>query len=310
MSDSDDDRTASLMTPARLAQLKARPQAAASPAAWLDQLAADAGSGHIRRLGDLRSQLEAVARERRYDGVGAALAELAAAVGALDFALAEPKGWLARATGKGKEAAAGFVSQYERAVRKGEDLADQLRALQKKAQAQASTTDRTLMECEVEIRAIEKIMDQGARWLQDMRGQLKAREAQADDAAARQQLADDERRCDLLVNRLKQLRAASSAASRAVERCRAMERSRASVLASLQQAHDGDWQACQARLARVAEEARASGAADKLDKARRMQSELQATLEQAGRDCRGLDGQERLLLEELAALQQPLREAT
>ena len=35
----------------------------------------------------------------------------------------------------------------------------------------------------------------------------------------------------------------------------------------------------------------------------------QGALEQAGRDCRGLDSQERLLAEELEALQAPLQAA-
>lgn len=309
MSDPDEDRTASLMTPAKLAQLKARPQPAASPAAWLDQLAADAGSGHVRRLVDLRQQLQAQVRERRYGGVTAAVDELAGALGALDFSLVQPRGWLARATGKAKDAVASYIAQHERILRKCEDLGDEVRDLQRKQQAQGGATDRTLMEAEVEVRAIEKIMDQGARWLQDMRGQLKAREAQGGDAAVQQQIADDVRRCELLVNRLKQLRAASSATTAAVERCRAMARSRESVLGSLQQLLDGDVKSCQARLGKVAEEVAASGAAESTDKAARAQAALQGALEQAGRDCRGLDSQERLLAEELEALQAPLQAA-
>ena len=64
----DEDRTASLMTPAKLAQLKDRPKPASSPAAWLDQLATDAGSGHVRRLVDLRKTLPAQLRERSCQG--------------------------------------------------------------------------------------------------------------------------------------------------------------------------------------------------------------------------------------------------
>ena len=173
MSETDDDRTASLMTPARLAQLKVRPKAPSSPAAWLDQMAADAGSGHVRRLADLRGQLEAQVGERSYDGVLAATEALGIALSQLDFALVQPKGWLARAAGKGKEAAAGFKTGYERVGRAGDDLNDEVQALARKHQAQLALAERTLSEYEVEVRAIEKIMEQGARWLQDMRNQLK-----------------------------------------------------------------------------------------------------------------------------------------
>jgi chromosome segregation ATPase len=310
MSDTDDDRTASLMTPAKLAQLKVRPAPVASPAAWLDQMAADAGSGHVRRLMELRAQLEAQVRERSYHGVTAALGTLGDALARLDFALVQPKGWLARATGKSKEAAAGFVSQYERILRDGEDLADELRSLQKKQQAQAAATDRTLLECEVELKAIEKIMDQGARWLQDMRNQLKTREAQGGDAAEQKQIADDARRCELLVGRLKQLRAASTASAQCLERCRSTARSRASLLESLQQALDGEWKSWEERVGPLAEQVRESGSADAgLDRARTATDTLQSTLKQARQDCRGLAGQESTLAEDLVGLQVPLREA-
>jgi chromosome segregation ATPase len=310
MSDSDDDRTASLMTPAKLAQLKVRPAPAASPAAWLDQMAADAGSGHVRRLMDLRAQLEAQVRERSYHEVTAALGTLGDSLARVDFGLVQPKGWLARATGKGKEAAAGFVGQYERALRDGEDLADEVRTLQKKQQAQAAATDRTLVECEVELKAIEKIMDQGARWLQDMRNQLKARQAQGGDAGEQKQIADDARRCELLVDRLKQLRGASTAFTQAMERCRSMAASRASLLESLQHTLDGDWKAWSGRVAPVAEQVRDSGSAEQgVDRARTAGDTLQSTLKQARQDCRSLAGQESALAEDLVGLQVPLREA-
>lgn len=45
------DGTASLMSPAKLAQMK--PKAAATPAAWLNQMAADEGHLHVRRIAEL-----------------------------------------------------------------------------------------------------------------------------------------------------------------------------------------------------------------------------------------------------------------
>lgn len=303
----DSDRTASLMTPARLAQLKVRPQPAASPGAWLDQLAADAGSGHARRLVDLRRQLEAQARERGYAGVQGALQALEAALAQLDFDLLQPKGWLARATGKGKEQGAGFVAQYERAVRAGEDLKDEVRELQRGQQAQNTAAERTLAEFDGEIRAIEKIIDQGARWLQDMRNQLKEREAQGGDAAAMQ---EDEARCEVLVARLKQLRAASSAAQQAAERSRAAAARRAALLATLQQALEGDWQSWHDELGPVAAAAGSTGAAaGGVEDARSATQALHAGLRQPAQDCLQLQAQEQALAAELAGLHEPLQAA-
>lgn len=309
MSDSEDDRTASLMTPARLAQLTVRPKAPSSPAAWLDQMAADAGSGHVRRLAGLRDQLESQLRERNYGGVQAATEALGIALSQLDFALVQPKGWLARATGKGKEAAAGFKTQYERVGRAGDDLADEVQALARKHHGQLAVAEHTLGEFEVEVRSIEKIMEQGARWLQDMRNQLKVREAAGGDEAVLAQLQADSARCELLVARLKHLRAASTAAQHGAERCKAATRSRASVLEAIQQALDGEWKTWRDTVGAIGEESTAAGAATRTEPARLVHGALQAAVEQAVKHCSGLAAQEQALAQELAALQAPLQAA-
>jgi hypothetical protein len=306
----DDDRTASLMTPARLAQLKVHPQPAATPAAWLDQLAADAGSGHVRRLVDLRKQLEGQLSEARYTDVRAALGAVADRAGQLDFSVLQPKGWLARATGKGKEQAAEFLAQYERIARAGEDLQDDVRSLQRGLQAQGTAVERTLGEIDVELKAIEKIIDQGARWLQDMRTQLKTRESAGGDAAAVKAVQEDAARCELLVARLKQLRTASSAAQQVAERCRLQSGRRATLMERLQQALDGEWAAWQRALEPVVKQARASGAASHgTDAARTADQELQASAVQASQDCGQAQADEQSLATELFALQEPLRAA-
>jgi len=307
----DDDRTASLMTPAKLAQLKVRPKPAASPAAWLDQLAADAGSGHIRRLVDLRKQLEGQVAEAKFDDVRGALDALAGQAGQLDFAQLQPKGWLARATGKGKEQAAEFLAQYDRTRKCGEDLQDDVKSLQRGLVAQGTAIERSLMEFDVELKAIEKIIDQGARWLQDMRNQLKSREALGGDEAAMKSMKEDEARCELLVARLKQLRGASSAAQQAMEKCRQQAGRRSALAERLQQALDGEWKDWQRKLAPVVKEAKAgsAAAAEGADGARAAEQALKQCAEQAGEDCAQLQAQEQALVAELAALQEPLRAA-
>jgi hypothetical protein len=307
---SDDDRTASLMTPARLAQLKVRPAPAASPAAWLDQMAADAGSGHVRRLLDLRQQLEAQMGERDVRAIATSCHALYDAIDKLDFALLAPKGWFARAAGKGKEAAATYLAQHERVSRAAEDLADEARGLQRKQQAQGAATERLLMEFGVEIRALEKIMDQGARWLQDMRNQLKTRQAQGGDAAVQEQIRQDTARCELLVGRLKQLRAANSAAQDAAERSQGAASRRASLVETLQQLLDKEWKGNRQSLDALAEQATATGSATEgVDRARRAQQDLRSALQQAGQDCSTLHSQEQAATDVLAGLQVPLQAA-
>ena len=144
----------------------------------------------FRRLVELRQQVENQLRERDYGAVVAAVKAMGQALQKLDFNLVQPKGWLARATGKGKEEAAGFVGQVEAIGRAAEDLQDEVKALQRRQQALNTNLDKTLVEFDVEARAIEKIIDQGARWLQDMRNQLKSRGASATDAQGQQAIND------------------------------------------------------------------------------------------------------------------------
>ena len=306
----DDDRTASLMTPAKLAQLQVRPKPVTSPAAWLDQMAADAGSGHVRRLLDLRRQLEAQVQEADGTAVVAAANALVEALKKLDFSQVQPRGWLARATGKGKDAAAGFAAQYERILKAGEDLADEVRSLQRKQQAQGVAIDRSLVEVDVEIRAIEKIMDQGTRWLQDMRTQLGTREALGGDSGVQQQIRDDTARCEVLVARLKQLRAAVSATQQAMEKCKGLGPRRTALQQGLQQVQETGWNAWRQRMAPVAEQAVASGeAAEGMESARAAQQALESALQQAAQDCEAFQAQVLAAAGELAALQSSLQAA-
>ena len=309
MSAPDDDRTASLMTPARLAQLKVRPQAA-SPTAWLDQMAADAGSGHVRRLLELRQQLETVVRagEGELRPLATACQGLHDALERLEFAQLQPRGWLARATGKGKQAVSAFAQQVERLQRAAEDLQDDVKALLRKQSAQAAI-DRMLLEFGAEVRALEKIMEQGTRWLQDMRSQLKVRTAAGGDPAVQQQVREDNDRCELLVERLKVLRTVVSATQRAMERARAALAGRGALLASVQQLLEGEWKAVRQKIAVVAEAAGSGPASEDVDRAGRARKGLQRLLQQAGQDCGAAQANEQAAADELAALQLPLQAA-
>jgi hypothetical protein len=292
------DRTASLMTPAKLAQVQ--PRAPVSPAAWLDQMAADAGHVHVRRLGELSTELVRPGRLADIQPVAAALAALAEALPGLDFGLLQPRGLWARATGKGKGRGAGFAVQFERIDEVSRQLAAQVQALQERQQQQGAVTELARVEMEVEVRAIEKILDQGARWLQDMRSQLKAREASAGDAQA---IHDDTQRCEILVARLKLLRAVSSAAQLAHQLAQGASARRAGVLQLLQQAVATNVKSWRARLAALAAVAGDNNPpAQAVEGAMESHRELQLCVRQAIADCGQLQAQETALAETLAAL--------
>lgn len=300
-----EDRTASLMTPAKLAQVASRPKTPVSPAAWLDRMATDAGHQHVRRLAELRDDLQAQAGKRDFSQVAAAIACLAESLPKLDFGLLQQKkaGLLARLAGKTNTGIAEFASQYDEIESTATALAEQAKGLQGKQGGQASRTDLTLLEFEVEYRAIEKIIDQGARWLQDMRNQLKAREAAGGDEAAQRQVREDAQRCELLVARLKALRGLSSAAQQSHQQAQEAASRRAAVVQSLQAnvaKHVRDWRSRISPLAHAARDGEAP--AFSLEGPMDCHRDLQLCLKQAGADCGQLQSREKALAESLEAL--------
>jgi hypothetical protein len=298
----DEDRTASLMTPAKLAQVK--PKAPVSPAAWLDRMATDAGHQHVRRLGELRADLQAQAGKRDFAPLAAATARVSETLPRLDFGLLQQKGgFFARLSGKNKSAVGEFATQYDQIEAAAQGLTEQAKALQGKQGEQASRNDLALLEFEVEFRAIEKIIDSASRWLQDMRNQLKAREAQGGDEAARRQIAEDSQRCELLVGRLKALRTLSTAAQQFHQQAQSTAARRASVVQSLQATvgkQVREWRTRIEPLASTAREGELPGLS--LEGAMDCHRDLQLCMKQAGADCGRLQSHEKSLAETLEAL--------
>lgn len=307
----DDDHTASLMTPAKLAQVANKPKAPVSPAAWLDRMASDAGHQHVRRLAELRADLQVQATRRDFAPLTADLKGVADALPKLDFGVLQQKGgFLSRLSGKNKTVIAEFAAQFDRIEETMEKFAQQAKSLQGKQGEQASGTDRTLVEFEVEFRGIEKIIDQGARWLQDMRNQLKQREAEAGDEAARQQVREDAQRCELLVARLKLLRALSSAAQQSHQQAQETAARRASLLQSLQAnmaSRTRDWRSRITPLANAARDGESPGLS--LEGPMDSHRDLQLCVKDAIADCAQLQAHEKALAEGLEAMGEPLKAA-
>jgi hypothetical protein len=307
----DEDHTASLMTPAKLAQVANKPKTPVSPAAWLDKMASDAGHPHVRRLAELRADLQLQATKRDFAPLAADLAAVAGALPQLDFGLLQQKGgFLSRLSGKNKTAIAEFAAQFDHVEEAMDKLAQQAKSLQGKQGEQASGTERTLVEFEVEFRGIEKIIDQGARWLQDMRNQLKQREAQGGDEAEQRQIREDSQRCELLVTRLKLLRALSSAAQQSHEQVQSTAARRASLLQSLQgsvASRTREWRNRVTPLANAARDGEAPGLS--LEGPMDAHRELQLCVKDAIADCARLQANEKALSEALDALAEPLKAA-
>jgi len=298
------DRTASLMTPSKLAQVRAKaPAAPSAPGAWLDQMAADAGHVHLRRLAELKEQIESQVLPPAFSALTSDLSQLAEGLPGIDFGLLQNRGWWARATGKSQSAGAKFAEQYQKVEQLAEGMADQAQALYRQQGLQAGELERILLEIKTECKAIEQIMDQGARWLQDMRNQLKARIAAATDANSEQAIKDDNARCEILVDRLKALRAAATAAQASRQQMKTIAAKRQAVMDYLQEALAPDLRTWQQRLSELAAAARAKDSSGlDFESAMETHRELQLSVKKAISDCAALKHQEKAMVESLEAI--------
>ncbi len=310
MDSSDDDRTASLMTPAKLAQVSAA-RKPYSPTAFLDQMAADAGHQHVTRLSELQADLQVQAGASRGPDVQPVLERLAQALPSLDFSQLQSQGGLwASLTGKNKNAGAGFAAQVEELDALVKALPAELGSAGR-PQPQAAAADRSLLELEVEYRALDKIIDQGARWLQDMRNQIRTREAQAGaDAEAQAQMRADSARCETLVARLKVLRACVAAAQQVHQQVSAAADRRAALQAGLQKAMGGEakeWRSRLGTLAGAAAEGKVAGL--NLDGPKEAHKALRRRLDKLLAECEQLRTQEEALAHSLTSLGEQLSAA-
>ena len=305
----DQDRTAAFMTPAKLAQIRAA-AGTVKPAAMLEQPPTDAGSAHVLRLGELRKELQAQAAQRDYSVIVDAIAQLASALPQLDFSLLEPKGWLARATGKARTSGVEFAGQFDRIAQGARTLREQTQSMLRQQQAQSSATERTLVEFEVEWQAIEKVDEQSERWLQDTRSQLKARQDASPDEAAQRRILEDGERCEELVEQLGKLRSVVSVAQQAHQKGQAVATRRNALMQSLQQLQSAELKAWEAKLSPLATAASDTGSTPQgLDEAVEAHKALGQRLQQITAECRELQAEEQTLAANLAALGDQVKSA-
>ena len=298
----ESDRTASLMSPAKLAQMKPKP--ATTPAAWLTQMAADAGHMHVKRIGELGESLRSPARLPGLTAIVARLEKLADDLPDLDFSLLEqPKGLWARTMGKTKGTGSEFTHRFEEVGGEATDIAAAAMSL---VAEQASGVEHALLELEGEYHAVEKIIDQGARWLQDMRNQIKVRQTTATDPQAHRAVLEDSARCDILVDRLKMLRALCNACSPVAEQARSYVHKRSALLQILQKslaAEVDDWHGIVAPVAAAAIDGK--GLPESVQPQLDAHSDLQQTVKKAIAASQQLLAQEQELARSLAALSSP-----
>jgi chromosome segregation ATPase len=237
----------------------------------------------------------APARGRDPAPLQAQLGKSSTALPQLDFGLVQAQGLLARMTGRSRHAGSEFMAQYQQVEDSLGGLAAQVSSLHGKQGGQARGTEIALLELEVETRALQKIIEQGAKWLHDMRAQLKAREASASTDAQKQDIRRSAARCEILVARLKALRTLVGAAQQAHDQAREAASRRAGIVQTLQQALSSDVREWRARISPLASAAAAGRAPAGIEPAMESHRELQLCIKQAAADCSQLQVHEATL---------------
>lgn len=311
--DSQEDRTASLMTPAKLAKVAGTGGVGVQPAEFLDRMAADVGHQHVQRLGELRLALESHGQGEleQAEQVATALETMRDALPQVDFAPLQERNWWADLTGKSRSTGSAFAATFDKVDEIAQDLGARVAAFQKRQVQRSAAQDRTLVEFNVEYQALDKVIHQGSRWLQDMRTQGKARAAEAGDAEAEQQFQSNEARCELLVERLKLLRAAATASQQAYEEVLATAQRRAEFAQATQRVATVHLQAWRSGLSAVSTAAISGKVpAALIDEARQAHDKLHRKLEALLAEAGQLRSHESALVQQLAAMGEPLAAAS
>lgn len=310
--DSQEDRTASLMTPAKLAKVGGTGGVGVQPSQFLDRMAADVGHQHVHRLGELRLLLEQHGQGEleQAEQVAAVLERMRDALPRIDFALLQERNWWADLTGKSRTTGSAFASTFDTVDDVAQDLGSAVHAFQKRQQQPSAALDRSLVEFNVEYQALDKVIHQGSRWLQDMRSQAKARAGQAGDVDAQQQAQADEARCELLVERLKVLRAAAAASQQVYEEVLATVQRRSEFAQATHRVatvHLQSWRSSVSAVSTAAVGGKV--AAHLLEEARKAHDKLGKKLEALLAEAGQLRTHESALVAQLAAMGEPLAAA-
>lgn len=142
-------------------------QAPAVLAAWVRQLLAQVRATQLRRIEELRAQLEAEIFAWDNTPLAQALHALYAGGRELHFAQLRT-GWLRRALGRHRAAFARFTAAADRAGACAAAVSRQAGAVADASRPHNAEARRVLVELDLECRELGSEMEQGVTWLQEM----------------------------------------------------------------------------------------------------------------------------------------------
>jgi hypothetical protein len=142
-------------------------------AAWIQEQLADLQDTQVRRLAQLRSQLQSETFEWDSVALGQAVTTLNSSCREIHFEDLR-LGWFARKMGKHKAPYARFVAAYERMVACAVRMKTVAAKLVVDHKTHSASAKRVLLELGIERKGLQEEVDQGVTWLQDMCVQLNA----------------------------------------------------------------------------------------------------------------------------------------
>ena len=150
-------------------------------AVWVQAQLRDIEQNQVQRLDQLRARLQAEAFQWDHKPLAQAILGLQSAGRELQF-LPLRQGWIARLLGRHRVAHTQFIVAHARVTALAAEVRTQLGQMAACHEDRAAGPRRALLEIDMEMKTLEKWVDQGVTWLQDMCTQL---------AEARQQGRDE-----------------------------------------------------------------------------------------------------------------------
>lgn len=143
-------------------------QTAKRLAAWLGQLLRRAQAAQIARFRQLRPKLQSDAFAWDNAVLTHSVEVWLAATRNLDLQLPRNCGWWARLTGAAERADQEFGRKYQDVLSAATAVKHEFEALSRDYGAHTSNTRRTTVELDIESRALDREVDQGAEWLVEL----------------------------------------------------------------------------------------------------------------------------------------------
>ncbi|HUR88274.1 MAG TPA: hypothetical protein VMZ74_04230 [Ramlibacter sp.] len=274
--------------------------------AWIQDQLAELRDGPLRRLANLRAQLQSTAFEWDATVLAQTVGNLRSAGRELRFDSLK-HGWLARRMGKHKPAYTRFAGARERIVDAAQKVKAETARLAGTLKTHTAAVKRLLVDLGMEAQSVQAEVDQGVTWLQDMCVQINE---QRERGSAEAQLATLAEAAQAFTQEFKRLQLASSMARELGLRMQGVVDRRNALVEGVRvdmEKFDKNWMRAVGKVAAEVEEGRT--AFPGLNDAAQAHEDLLGRLENSAEAGTALQHEEHLLAQQLDMLRRELEPA-